>query len=241
MRKYEWNLEQIKKAVKESINFTEVLEKIGVPRQGNNTTTLKNILNLNKIDYSHFTGRARSYKVNYVPVNEYLDNSKKIRSSKLKEKLLKEKLIKNECYICGINSWQNKPLTLQLHHIDGNSENNVLENLQLLCPNCHSQTDSYCGNKNKNLNVNFCKKCGKILKTKTAKYCPKCASQERSLKYETQRIELGFSKIPTKEQLFELIKCKSFSEIGRLYGVTDNSVRKWCKKYNIPYRKSDLK
>lgn len=58
MSKYEWDLEEIKIAVKESINFTEVLDKIGVPRQGNNSRTLKNILDTNNIDYSHFTGRA---------------------------------------------------------------------------------------------------------------------------------------------------------------------------------------
>ena len=88
MSKYDWNLEQIKIAVKESINFTEVLEKIGIPRQGNNTETLKKILISNNIDYSHFTGRARSYSTNYISASEYLDNSKKIHSSKLKNKLL---------------------------------------------------------------------------------------------------------------------------------------------------------
>ena len=66
MSKYEWNLEEIKIAVKESINFTEVLDKIGVPRQGNNSRTLKNILDTNNIDYSHFTGRARNYKTSYI-------------------------------------------------------------------------------------------------------------------------------------------------------------------------------
>ena len=67
---FEWDLGEIKIAVKESINFTEVLDKIGVPRQGNNSKTLKNILDTNNIDYSHFTGRARSYKTSYiVPLN----------------------------------------------------------------------------------------------------------------------------------------------------------------------------
>ena len=101
MIKYEWNLEKIKEAVKESINFTEVLEKIGVPRQGNNTKTLKNILNSNSIDYSHFTGRARSYATNYIEATEYLNSDKKIKTSELKKKLLKENLIENKCARCG--------------------------------------------------------------------------------------------------------------------------------------------
>ena len=138
MSKYDWNLEQIKIAVKESINFTEVLEKIGIPRQGNNTETLKKILISNNIDYSHFTGRARSYSTNYISASEYLDNSKKIHSSKLKNKLLKEGLIDNKCSNCGLTEWMGKPIVLQLHHIDGNRENNKEENLSLLCPNCHT-------------------------------------------------------------------------------------------------------
>ena len=77
MSKYKWNLEEIKIAVKNSINFTEVLNKIGVPRQGNNSKTLKNILDTNNIDYSHFTGRARNYKTYYVNASEYLNSNKK--------------------------------------------------------------------------------------------------------------------------------------------------------------------
>ena len=92
MSKYEWDLEEIKIAVEESINFTEVLDKIGVPRQGNNSGTLKNILDTNNIDYSHFTGRARSYKTSYINVSEYLNSSKKIGTSALKKKLLKESI-----------------------------------------------------------------------------------------------------------------------------------------------------
>jgi hypothetical protein len=79
MSKYEWDLGEIKIAVKESINFTEVLDKIGVPRQGNNSKTLKNILDTNNIDYSHFTGRARSYKTSYISASEYLNSDNAVR------------------------------------------------------------------------------------------------------------------------------------------------------------------
>lgn len=102
MSKYEWDLGEIKIAVKESINFTEVLDKIGVPRQGNNSKTLKNILDTNNIDYSHFTGRARSYKTSYISASEYLNSDKKIGTFALKKKLLKENLIENRCAICGL-------------------------------------------------------------------------------------------------------------------------------------------
>ena len=62
---------------------------------------------------------------------------------KLKNRILKEGLLENECAICGIKEWNNKQLNLELDHIDGNRVNHELKNLRLLCPNCHSQTDTY--------------------------------------------------------------------------------------------------
>lgn len=68
---------------------------------------------------------------------------------KLKNRLLKEGLIKNVCAICNLNVWNKKPLNLELDHIDGNRVNHEFNNLRLLCPNCHSQTDTY-RSKNRN-------------------------------------------------------------------------------------------
>ena len=63
---------------------------------------------------------------------------------KLKNRLIKEGIKENKCEICGITEWNNLPITLQAHHMDGDRTNNTLENLSLLCPNCHSQTDNFC-------------------------------------------------------------------------------------------------
>ena len=67
---------------------------------------------------------------------------------KLKNRLLKDNIFENICTNCGITEWQDLPINLHLDHIDGNCSNHKLENLRLLCPNCHSQTDTWCG-KNK--------------------------------------------------------------------------------------------
>lgn len=231
MSKYEWDLEQIKEAVKESINFTEVLEKIGVPRQGNNTKTLKNLLNSNNIDYSHFTGRARSYVTNYISATEYLTNEKKITSWALKQKLLKENLIESRCARCGLTEWMNKPIVLQLHHIDGNPNNNTLSNLQLLCPNCHSQTDNYCGSANIEQTKYYCKDCGAEI-TRGATYCTVCAH-----KHARKVVDR-----PGKEQLIQDFKeLKSFVQVGRKYEISDTALRKWVIACGLPNSAKEMK
>ena len=72
----------------------------------------------------------------------------KIKENKASPRTLKKYLLEvngNKCWDCGISEWNNKSITMDLEHIDGNSDNNTLENLSLLCPNCHSQTPTYKG------------------------------------------------------------------------------------------------
>lgn len=70
------------------------------------------------------------------------------QTNKLRKRLLKEKIMENKCSECDITEWNGKEIVCQLDHIDGNGNNHKLKNLRLLCPNCHSQTLTYCG-KNK--------------------------------------------------------------------------------------------
>lgn len=102
----------------------------------------------------------------------------------------------------------------------------------MICPNCHSQTDTFANKKNKK--INYCIDCGKEISSRSTR-CQSCAAKH----FNTYRV--AREDRPTKEQLLELILSKSFLEIGRMYGVTDNTIRKWCKAYELPYRKKDLK
>lgn len=72
------------------------------------------------------------------------------KTHRLRERLLSENWKKHECENCKNSEWLGSPIPLELHHIDGNNSNNFLENLQLLCPNCHALTENYRGRKNKN-------------------------------------------------------------------------------------------
>jgi HNH endonuclease len=77
--------------------------------------------------------------------NELLVVGRRTNRSHLKLRLLREGLKENRCERCGISEWQGKPLSMQLHHINGDGLDNRLENLELICANCHSQTDTYGG------------------------------------------------------------------------------------------------
>ena len=81
----------------------------------------------------------------YMPLEQYLSESKDIQTNKIRLKLLKEGYKTYVCENCGLTEWLGEPIPLEVHHKDGNRHNNVLENFQLLCPNCHALTDSYRG------------------------------------------------------------------------------------------------
>lgn len=226
--KYNWEKDVIIQAVQMSDNFTEVLRNLKIPVQGNNLSTLKRKIKEFEISTEHFTF-TRQYDIQKAyekEISEYLVKGSKIKSYALKQRLINSGLKLNKCECCDIDQWNGKPLNCQLHHINGDNTDNRLENLQILCPNCHSQTDSYCGMANKRKHY-YCIDCG-IEITRTAKRCVKC-----------NRI----SKIkPSKEALIaDFKKSQSFLQVGKKYSVSDNTIRKWCSSYNLPIHTKEFK
>jgi 5-methylcytosine-specific restriction endonuclease McrA len=80
-----------------------------------------------------------------IPMEELLVVGRRTSRGHLKQRLLREGLKENRCERCGITEWRREPLNMALHHINGDKVDNRLENLQLLCPNCHAQTPNYGG------------------------------------------------------------------------------------------------
>ena len=117
---------------------------------GCNPKTINPLLERLGIQYNgNQSGKGYEKNREKMTLKEYLEQSKDIQSNKVKIKLLDEGLKEHKCECCGLTTWLNQPIPLELHHKDGNRYNNVLENFELLCPNCHAFTDSYRG---KNVN-----------------------------------------------------------------------------------------
>lgn len=128
---------EIKDFVCASISFRELQKKMGYSESsGSATEILRKVLIEKGIDFSHFKGQAWNKK-----------DGSPIALDTVKKQILKVREYK--CEKCGISEWNGLPITIQFHHIDGNHNNNEETNIQLLCPNCHSQTDNFC-NKNSN-------------------------------------------------------------------------------------------
>lgn len=232
--------EQLRQIVKESYSYKEVLEKIGYKTfGGRNNETLKARLEKYQISTEHFTLKPPTTR---TEENVFCLNSTASQAV-LRRWFLKGNYIPYKCAICGISNWQNKELKLQLDHINGDNHDNRLENLRWLCPNCHSQTDTFCGKQKSKYHITSN---GVKFQEKKHKYCIDCGKEislyaERC--EECAKIARRIVDRPSKEELFTFLKSNNgnFTLAGKTFGVTDNSVRKWCKQYNLPTKSKDYK
>ncbi len=126
------------------------LTKLGLKPAGGNYNQAKTLIGILGISTSHWLGQAihRGKSIGPRPkraLSEVLVLGSSYNRGELKKRLLREGLLTSVCAICGIDSWLGKALALHLDHKNGVYNDNRLHNLRLLCPNCHSQTETYAG------------------------------------------------------------------------------------------------
>ena len=153
---YECTDEQFVNLIKNSANIAEVLFKLGYTVKGNSwgySQVKQRMTDLN-LSSANFKGKNAYYETNkereISPDKLFRINCKHTRTV-LRRNIIRNNLLPYKCAICGISKWNNKTLSLELDHINGMNNDNRLENLRFLCPNCHSQTTTY-GSRNQQRN-----------------------------------------------------------------------------------------
>ena len=153
---YKLSDEQFVELLKKSSTISEVLFKLGYTVKGNSWgySKVKRRMDDLNLDYSIFKGKSaviKTGRLNNVRKEDILKENCKHQRTVLRRYVIKNNLIPYKCAICGCTEWQGKTLSLELDHINGINNDNRLENLRFLCPNCHSQTSTY-GSRNQQLN-----------------------------------------------------------------------------------------
>lgn len=221
--------EELQKIVEESTSLAEVIDKLGyTTHNGNNNKTVKSRLKQYNIDYSHFL------KTNYTERNEqnvFCQGSTASQAT-LRRWYQKGQYSLYQCSICNLQPfWNGKELTLILDHINGINNDNRLENLRWVCPNCNQQLETTGFKKMRVQSTSkkyFCSNCGKeISRQSVLGLCPDC-----------YHFSIRKSERPDRNILKELIRNQPFTQIGKMFNVTDNTVRKWCIAENLPSKKT---
>ena len=227
MKYRKYTKEYIEEAVSKSLTIKECLKNIGIAPKGSNYKSLHKWTKFYNIDISHFEaervrleGMRKISKENIIPLEKILVENSSYSRTHLKARLYIVGLKKRNCEICNQDEyWNSRKMSLILDHINGVSDDNRLENLRILCPNCNATLDTHAGKNNKKEKKKYFCKCGELI-TKTAKNCKLCSAK---IKRKVER--------PSIEMLKEEVKSIGYKKMGIKYGVSDNSIRKWI---NIP-------
>jgi Zn finger protein HypA/HybF involved in hydrogenase expression len=226
--------EKLQEILDTSCSFVDVLVKLGYDGYNGNHRTLKNRVKHDNFDLTKMeinrkeSEKEHLEKLRYkglVDISDILIENSSYSRYNLKQRLIDEKLKEYKCECCGIgNEWNGKELKLQLDHINGINNDNRIENLRFICPNCHSQSDTFSGKNSSRKIQKKCEICG-VPVYKTSKKCHLCNNKTKSENKTKFSID--------KELLEKLIREKSIMEIGKIYGVCDNTIRKRCKRFGI--------
>jgi hypothetical protein len=234
-RRVRFTESQLREAVASSRSFSEALRKVGLRPAGGNHATIKKYVRRWGIDTRHFDPaaiRRESLSRPPRPLAELLVERSTYHRGHLKRRLLAEGIKEPRCELCGQgDTWRGVPLALVLDHINGVPDDNRLENLRIVCPNCAATFDTHCGRKNRP--VLSCLRCGADFRPQVTgqRYC----SVECGRRWNRTGVPRpGGRKVrerPPYEELVAEVAATNWSAVGRRYGVSDNAIRKWVRTY----------
>lgn len=230
--------DELRAAVAASRSWAESLRRLGYCPSGGNWRTLKLRAGELGISTEHFdpyaTSRERA-RATATPLKEILVEGSTYSRSSLKRRLYQAGLKERRCELCGQGErWQGKPIGLILDHVNGVRDDNRLENVRIVCPNCAATLDTHCGRKNRlDVEPRECARCRTpfVPRFRRQRYCSReCGSRWARTPGQTRpgarRVER-----PPYETLLAEIDGLGYLGVGRKYGVSDNAIRKWVRAY----------
>ncbi len=227
--KLKYTKEILEPVVKNSTSYAQVLESLNLYKSGGNYKNIKCHIDKFSLDTSHFKGQGWSKGVVCRDSQDYLKKYDKniikhISTDSIKKKILQDKIMPYKCNICGLSEWIGNPIPLELHHKDGDRWNNEINNLEIICPNCHTLTDNYKGKKNKGNGYKriqrTCKDCGINIYYDSIR-CRQCNTLFMKEKYKKP-----YSLEEIKESISKIGICAT----AGLYKTSRTTIRKWLNR-----------
>lgn len=216
-------------AVKKYYTIADVLRHFNIDTaQGHYYKWFHDKIKELNVDVSHFTGKrhGKSGFINKKPIQYYLVENYPFSSlSWLRKRLIEEGFLENKCYVCGlINEWNKKPITLELDHINGRHSDNRIENLRIICPNCHSQEETT----KKVKKQTRCLDCN-ISIHRSSTLCKPCAVK----KLPPPKPKIDW---PSVEELLGMLKETNFEVTAKSLGISSNAIRKHLKTRGVIFK-----
>jgi hypothetical protein len=230
---------EARRAICESLSHAEALRRLGLrPSGGNHALFRRYVDEVWQVPTNHFEptrAQRRGLQHEKIPMSQILVENSSYSRRSLKRRLFDSGVKARSCELCDqTEEWRGSRMSLILDHINCVPDDNRLENLRIVCPNCAATFETHCGRKNQRIHaLRECEICGGefVPNTSQQRHCSReCGTRHRNRQPgpfpSVRRVER-----PPYETLLEETRTLGFSAVGRRYGVSGNAVRKWMRWY----------